>query len=478
MGQRMTGFSESEINKIHTVAMEILQEIGVAFHEPEALKIFKENGFKVDGKTVFFKEKQVMEYLSTAPSRFIVHSRNPEKDVAIGGKDFALLPGWGAPFIIDNNGDQRNALMEDYINFCKLVHTSEHLDMMGYLMVMPHDIPSNVSHLDMFLANLLYTDKATMASPQDRQKAIDNIEMLSILWGGRDKIQNRPVTVSKINPISPFIYSEEMAGALIEYARLGQPLQFPNVVQAGSTGPVTMPGCLAIMTAEVLAGIVLAQIINPGTPCVIGSISCSTDMRTGGMALGGSEAIVLIKAITQIANFYGLPCKAGGSVTDSFFPDMQAGIESSISLFTALTSGANMMDQACGILACFNAMSYEKFLIDEETCGYVRRILRPIEVSDETIAMDQIKKAGIGGSYLTFPETFFQFKKEFFIPKLAVRGGYDNWQKKGKKQIWERAAEYKIQRLSSYEKPFLDPDIEKELKAFVHKRKKEITKGK
>ena len=475
MFNRMSGFSASEINKIHNAAMEILRDVGVAFNEPKAVEIFRQNGFAVDGKTVFFQEKRLMERLSTAPSRFIVHARNPEKDVAIGGKDFALLPGWGAPFIIDKNGDQRLALMADYIDFCKLVHTSEYLDMVGYLMVMPSDIASNISHLDMFLANLLYTDKATMASPQDRQKAIDNIEMLCILWGGRDKIQNKPVTVSKVNPISPLVYSEEMAGALLEYARLGQPLQFPSAAMAGTTGPITIPGTLAVITAETLAGIALAQIVNPGTPCVFGGNTSGTDMRTGAMALGGAESIIIIKAITQIANYYGLPCKAGGSVTDSFFPDMQAGIESSISLFTALASGVNMLDQSCGILACFNAMSFEKFLIDEENCGYIRRILRPLEVSDATIGMDQIKKAGIGGAYLTFPETFSQFKKEFFIPKLAVRGVYDSWKKRGKKQIWEKAAEYKIERLASYQKPFIEPDIAKELMEFVNSRKDAIT---
>jgi trimethylamine---corrinoid protein Co-methyltransferase len=474
MFQRMTGFSTSEIDKIHSAAMEILRDIGVAFHDQEALEIFKKNNFSTRGNIVFFQEKQIMETLSTVPSRFVVRARNSTKNVAIGGKDFALLPGWGSPFIIDSDGEQRSALMDDYIDFCKLVHSSEYLDMMGYMMVMPSDVPPSVSHLDMFLANLLLTDKATMASPQDRQKALDNIEMLCILWGGKEKIRNIPVTVSKINPVSPLMYAQEMAGSLIEYARLGQPLQFPSIVMAGTTGPVTLPGTLAVIIAEALAGIALTQIINPGTPCVLGGNSCSTDMRTGAMALGGAEAIVLIPAIIQMAQFYGIPSKAGGSVTDAFLPDMQAGIESGISLFTALASGVNMLDQSCGILACFNAMSFEKFLIDEETCGYIRRIVKPLEVTDATIAMDQIKRAGIGGAYLTFPETFSQFKKEFFIPKLAVRGGYEIWHKNGKKQIREQAASLKEHRLLSYEKPDIDPDIEKQLLTFVKKRKKEI----
>jgi len=474
---RMKGLSDSELNKIHKAAMEILKDLGVSFFEPEAVEIFRENGFKTHDRTVFYEEKQVMKYLASVPSRFLVRARNPENDVPIGGHHFALLPGWGAPFIIDGNGDQRNAVMADYLDFCKLVHSSPYLDMMGYLMVMPSDIPSNISHLDMLLANLLYSDKATMASPQDRGKALDHLQMLSILWRGRKNIKNKPVTVSKINPISPLIYSKEMAGALIEYARLGQALQFPNAAMAGTTGPVTLSGTLAVITAEALAGIILTQIINPGTPCVFGGNSSATDMRTGAMAIGGPEAIKLIKAVTQIADYYELPCKTGGSITDAFVPDMQAGIESSLSLFTALASGANMVDQSCGILACFNAMSFEKFLIDEENCGYIRSILNPMEVSDDTIGMEQIKRAGIGRAYITFPETFARFKTEFFDPKLAARGGYDNWNKKGKKKIWERAAAYKTKRLASYSKPPIDPKIEKKLKAFVKKRKKEITTG-
>lgn len=474
MFHRMTGFSEAEINKIHDAVLEVLRDVGVAFREPEAVEVFKNHGFKTEGETVFFQEKQVVKALATAPSRFVVDARNPEKDVAIGGKDFVLLPGWGSPFIIDGDGNQREALMADYIDFCKLVHTSPYLDMMDFLAVMPSDIPPFHSHLDMMLANLLYTDKACMATPQDRRKAKDNIDMLSILWGGRDKIQDRPVTISKINPVSPLLYTEEMTGALIEYAQLGQPLQFPNLCMAGTTGPVSLPGTLVVLTAEALAGIVLAQIIRPGTPCVFGGNSCSADMKTGSAAAGGPEAIVLIHAITQMAKFYGLPCKAGGSVTDAHVPDMQAGFESGLSLFTALAAGAHMMDQSCGILSCFNAMSFEKFLVDEENCGYVRRILRPMEVSDNTIGMDQIKRAGIGGSYLAFPETFSRFRKEIFIPNLASRSGYDHWASSGKKEIRQKAAEYKEKRLAAYEKPVMDPGLEEALIRFVKRRKTEI----
>ncbi len=466
----MRGFSETDINKIHDASMETLRDVGVAFYDSEAIDHFKKKGFKVDGAVVFFEEEQVMKALETAPSQFVIHARNPEKNVRVGREDFALMPGWGAPYIIDREGEQRDAVMEDYNTFCKLVHTSDCLDMTGFLMVMPSDIHPGKAHLNMLLSNILLSDKAFMGSPQDKNKAIDSIEMACILWGGEENIRNKPVLPSKISPVSPLMYSEEMAGSLIQYARLGQPLEFPDVFLAGTTAPITLAGATTVMNAECLAGIVLVQLINPGTPCIYGGHSCATDMRTGGMALGGPEAIQIVSIIAQLADFYKIPCKGGGNLTDSFFPDMQAGVESALGILTALAGGVHFLNQACGILAGFNAMSFEKFMIDEETCAAVRRIIKPVEVTDETIALDQIKRAGVGGAYITFSETFKKCRTEVFTPAIATRGSYEDWKADGKKRAWEKARDALKRRLDSYVEPDIDPSLKKDLLRYVEKK--------
>jgi trimethylamine--corrinoid protein Co-methyltransferase len=468
--ERIPYLNEAEINKIHSSVMEVFRDVGVAFHEPEALEIFKQHMFKVEGNTVFFQEEQVMGAIDSVPSQFTIFARNPEKNVDVGGEHFALLPGWGAPFIIDSDGEQREALMADYNNFCKLVHTSKFLDMNGFLMVMPSDIHPDRAHLDMMSSNILLSDKAFMGSSQDRTKARDSLHMASIVFGGGENIINRPVIPSKVNPVSPFVYSEEMAGALIEYARLGQPLEFPDMTLAGTSAPITLAGTMVVMATEVLAGVVLTQLINPGTPCVIGGCSCATDMKTGGLGLGGPEAAQIAWMTAQIGRFYGIPTKAGGSLTDAFAPDMQAGVESALTMFSSLISGNHFMNQACGILAGFNAMSYEKFLIDEETCGMIRRILKPIVVNDETLAIEQIKKAGIGGSYITFPETLDKCRTGLFSPELATRGSYEKWKDQGKKTVCKKAEIALAKRLDDYVRPDIDPGIEKDLKQFVKKR--------
>ena len=257
--------------KIHAASMDILKNTGVAFNDDEALDIFKKNGHKVEGTTVFFEESDIKKALETAPKRFTVHARNPEKNVEIGEDDFVFLPGYGAPFVIDAKGDQRQASMEDYDNFCKLVQTSKVINMNGWMMVEPADMPHETVHLDLNLSNMLLCDKPFMGSPVSRQGALDGIEMAGILWGGKENIMDKTVSVSLINSLSPLQFSDEMAGALIELARHGQACVVASLIMAGGSGPVTLDGVLALQNAEILAGITLAQLVRPGAPVVYGS---------------------------------------------------------------------------------------------------------------------------------------------------------------------------------------------------------------
>ncbi|MBT7631581.1 MAG: trimethylamine methyltransferase, partial [Desulfobacula sp.] len=252
MYDRMQELSTENMQKIHTTAMELLKDTGVSFKEEEAVDIFKSNGHRIEGTTVFFKESDIQKALETAPRRFTVHARNPEKNVEIGENDFVFLPGYGAPFIMDAQGSQRQATMEDYDNFCKLIQTSPHINMNGWMMVEPADMPHETVHLDLNLSNMLLCDKPFMGSPVSRQGAVDGIEMAGILWGGKENIMDKTVSVSLINSLSPLQFSEEMAGALIELARHNQACVVASLIMAGGSGPVTLDGVLALQNAEIL----------------------------------------------------------------------------------------------------------------------------------------------------------------------------------------------------------------------------------
>ncbi|NOY46420.1 MAG: trimethylamine methyltransferase [Deltaproteobacteria bacterium] len=472
MHDRMHEFTPEELQRLHDASMELLATTGVAFNEPEALEIFKKHGKSVDGKVVRLTEADVRAALETAPGRFVIHARNPEHDVAVGGDDFVLAPGYGAPFVATAEGVQREATLEDYDRFCKLIQTSPYLDMNGFMMVEPSDVPSDTAHLDMLFSSIVLCDKAFMGAPVSRQGARDTLEMAGRIWGGTEAIRNKPVTISLINSLSPLQFSEEMAASLIELARYGQPCVVAALIMAGSSGPVTLAGVLALQNAEILAGITLAQLVNPGTPVVYGSTSSAMDMRSGGLSIGAPEYPMFVSAAAQMARFYGLPCRSGGALTDSHVPDAQAGMESALSLLTTVRNGVNFVLHSAGILGSYIAMSFEKFLLDEELCGMVRKIASPVTVTDETIDLPTIQQVGIGGQYLTQPKTFKLCRTEFFLPKLANRASHEGWKQAGGLDAARRAARAVEDRLARYRKPDIDPAVERDLAAYVETRKR------
>jgi trimethylamine--corrinoid protein Co-methyltransferase len=189
------------------------------------------------------------------------------------------------------------------------------------------------------------------------------------------------------------------------------------------------------------------------------------------LSIGAPELSKNINYTAQMGNFYKLPTRSGGGLTDALYPDAQAGVESAIAIYTAARNGINFILHAAGILGSYIAMSFEKFLIDEEACGMVRKMLQPIAITDETIDIETICKVGPGGQYLTNPKTFKLCRTEFFIPDLMVRSNYDAWSASGKKKVHEVADVKLTQRLAKYEKPDIDSGIEKDLTEYVNRRK-------
>jgi len=471
MYDRIQELSQEDLSRLHQASLALLADLGIVFNDRQAVEIFASRGFRVEGRKVFFSESQVSAALETCPERFTVQARDPGKSVAIGGDDFVLAPGYGAPFVTGPDGLQRQAAMADYDDFCRLVQTSPVLGMNGFMMVEPHDVPAQTAHLDMLLSSILLSDKPFMGSPASRQGTRDCLEMLKLIWGWEEGAEET-CTVSLINSLSPFQFSEEMTGSLIELARANQAVVIAALIMAGSSGPVTLPGVLAMQNAEILAGITLAQLVRPGCPVIYGSTSSAMDMRSGALTIGAPELSVMISATAQMARFYGLPSRSGGALTDALAPDAQAGAESALALSTAARSGINFILHAAGILGSYISMSFEKFLLDEELAGMIKKILKPLEISPETIDLETMKEVGIGGQYLTQPKTFKLCRTEFYLPRLMSRAGYDAWSAGGRKRIDQEASARLEQRLAAYVRPEIYPGLEKALKRFVQDRKR------
>lgn len=457
--------SSADIEAIHDTSMGLLANVGVRFHEDEAIAVFKRHGVETDGNTVTLSEKQVMEAVAAVPDQFTFHARNPERNVSVGDGHIAFAPAYGAPFLMDHEVGKRVPTMEDYRNLAQLAHALPNQDLIGYLMVEPADVPAQTAYLHMLHANMTHSDKPFIGSVSGAAGARHTMEMASILFD--EDVRERPVTIGVISSLSPLGYSHEMCGALMEYARWRQPVLIAAAAMAGSTAPVTLAGMLAMQNAELLAGITLSQLISPGTPVIYGSTSTNTDLKTGALAIGSPENALVVTAVAQIARYYGLPVRGGGALTDSHLPDARAGFESMQNLLTAVISGADFVLHGAGILSSFLAFSYEKFVLDDEMCGMVRRFERGISVTPETLAYDVIAEVGPGGNYLMESHTLERCRSEFWQPAIGDRVSMEKWVAAGMPDEATRARKRWQKLLTEHQDPPLDETTRRQLRKFV-----------
>jgi len=467
MNRALFNFDRSRLDTIHKYSLELLSETGIKFPSKDALDIFTQHGFKTDGEMVFFQEKDIEKALETVQSSFTLTARDPEKSFVIGDDTFRMAPGYGPPFVIEPSGEMRPSILEDTQKFCKLVQNSKALDFNSSIVVQPNDVPAATAHLDILLATMLLSDKPIMGSSSSKKCAKDSLEMAKMIWGKTDQY----VMISLVDSLSPLQYAEEMIESLMVFAKAGQPLIIHSSCSLGSSGPITIAGSLVISNATTLAGICLSQLINPGTPVVYGLGGSPTDMKTGGYINASPEDAKHTAIVTALGRYYNIPVRSQGALTESFSLDYQAGMESAMLMTTASLSGAHVALHTCGTYGGMIAMSFEKFIADEDLCCALKKLMKPVEFRDEDFSMDMIKRIGTSGSYLMEPHTATRCRTEFFLPDLNIRTIHAKWLDLEPREMDQRAALALEKRLASYEKPDIDPALEKGLTDYVAKHK-------
>jgi len=453
-----------EIEKIKAASLEILERTGVNIDHIEAREVLQAAGAKVEGERVYFPPKLVMEAIAKAPRQFTIHARNPSKNITVGAGDPVLAPGYGAPYVTLASGLRRKATFVDFIKFAKLSGSSANMGISGGVLVEPSDVAEKDRHNAMLYACIVNSDKPFMGSATGEKHAKDTLRMAGILFDGEKGILKQPVMISLINTITPLMLDERMVGALIAYAEAGQPVIIASLGMAGATSPATLASALALQNAEILAGITLAQTIREGTPVVYGSASSITEMRNGSLSIGAPEGAWIIATAVQIAHSYGLPCRAGGCLTDSKILDLQASYESMMSLQAAGMAGVDFVLHAAGILESYMSMSMEKFIMDDELCSMVRRFLRGTKLDVDDLAVQLIHDVGPGGQFLTSDHTYQNFRTEFWQPTLSNRETYDQWRLNDSLPMINQAEKRVNEIVDNYEIPYLDKSIERKLK--------------
>jgi trimethylamine--corrinoid protein Co-methyltransferase len=369
---------------------------------------------------------------------------------------------------------RRDATMDDFRNFARLSQSFPVLDSAGGVVCEPNDAPLDSRHLDMIYALQTLTDKIYMGNVVSGVNAVDTIAMSSILFGGREKIEETPASISLINCNSPLRWDDRMLDAQFEYALAAQPVVLTPFLLMGAMSPVTIPAALVQQMAEALSGIALNQLIRPGSPVIFGSFLSNIDMQSGSPCFGTPESAIGLLCTGQIARSFGLPFRSGGGLTSSQVPDAQAGYEAMMTMLPTFLAGANWVMHSAGWLEGGLVAGFEKFVVDVEILQMLKVEFTPLEIDDASLAFDAHQEVGHGGHFLGAMHTMERFRTCFYRPMLSSSENYERWMRNGGNDTAARAGRIYKGKLEAYEQPPLDDAIRAELAEYVSRRRTEL----
>jgi trimethylamine--corrinoid protein Co-methyltransferase len=451
----------------------IVSEIGIQFAKPEAVELFRKAGQQVDDDVVRLDPEFVLEQVAKAPREFDVQARNPANNVHIGGDHMVFSSVYGCPFVREGEV-RRDATLGDFRRLSMLAQSFPELDSAGGVICEPNDAPLDSRHLDMIYALQTVTDKIYMGNVVSGPNAVDTIAMTSILFGGREKIEQTPATISLVNCNSPLRWDDRMLDAQFEYCAANQPVVLTPFLLMGAMSPVTIPAALTQQLAEALSGIALAQLIRPGCPIIFGSFLSNIDMQSGSPSFGTPESAIGLLCTGQLARHYGLPFRTGGGLNSSQTADAQSAYEALMTLLPTFLAGTNFVMHAAGWLEGGLVSCYEKFIIDVELLRMLRVQFTPLEIDEASLAFGAHEEVGHGGHFLGAQHTMERFRECFYRPLLSSTANYERWLKQGGKDTAARAGEIYAKTLDEYSPPPLDDAIRAELDDYVTRRRAEL----
>ena len=463
--------SDADVARIDAAWRTIVSELGVQFENPRALALLQEVGQRVDGETVFFDADWVAAQVALAPSTWTWHARNAARDIPVGQGLTSFAPAYGAPFTTCA-GERRNGTLADLRNLVALIQDADELDVAGGVVLEAQDVPVEHRHLQLLRTLAVESDKPFMAAVSSPEAAEDSVRIADLVLGG---LEGRCAMTAIVNSNSPLRWDERMSDAMMILARHGQaPIVMPGAL-LGAMAPVTLAGGIAQMLAEAFAAIALIQVVNPGNPILLGIGTPITDMQSGAAGFSGPELARGVIAMGQLARHYGLPTRAlGGGLTTSQITDAQAGWESMQIMKASLDARADVVMHAAGWLDAGLVTGYEKLICDLDIIASLAVEYGPIVVDDEELALDAIREVGHGGHFFGVDHTMSRFRTCFYRPIIATKQNIERWRAAGSLTAEQRAEVVWRERLVDHVPPPIDPEIEREVDAYIAARTLEL----
>lgn len=466
--------TDEQVETIHRGTMAVLEQTGIKYEDERALKLLAANGCKVD-----FEEKRVRiptwlveDCLRKCPSSFEVKARDPKNNLRIGGNTLYLINSVGMRIVDPDTWESRPATILEQHEGVKVLNALDTNHMMGpYTPYMDIDgVPPVMTQLETDASRLKNSSKASMTAYSNES------EIFSIMMARAVGVDFMGVMLAS----APLTYYSAAIGAAYRFLETGCPILVQSGSVYGGSAPVTIAGSTITNNTEIIAGIVLLQLIKPGIPVLPSDFTFPMDMKRGQPAFCSLGSSLHQVAFAQIWRSYGLPVELGApGYPSSKKIDFQGGYEKSLSVLTAALAGANLIEFH-GCVSSELTWSPIQAVLDDDVAEWVGRFIEGMKVDHETLALDLIEEVGpIPGNYLNKAHTRKWWRDENFVPKAADYESYSEWLKKGKKDAIALAKDRVNEILSTHQPKALLPGQEEEIDRILGEaRKYYSTKGK
>jgi trimethylamine--corrinoid protein Co-methyltransferase len=473
---RLQALTKREIAAIKDASLIILRDTGVMVHHDEMLRLLGEAGARLDAarKIARLPEKLVMDSVSRVGKQYVLHGRDKSRTARFGYGDLVLMSSPGQFAWIDlETGQRRPATIQDTHDAIRLGDALENITIVG-AMAQPETISEKYRDVVLTAELVKRTTKPTRCWVRNGAAARCILEIYRTVAGGDAALQAQPMIEAFLEPISPLQLPGDGLDIVKEFAQAGQPVSIGPMAMTAGTAPGTLAATLAQENAEILAGIVITQLLAPGTPIMYGGIPHIMDPRTGICSFGSPEQGLMAVAMTQIARSYGLPVYINVGLTDAKLPDAQAGMEKAATLLPGVLAGADTFGH-CGICGTDHAGSLLWLAFDDELMSYVKRMARGFAVDAEHLATEVIHSVGPAGNFLAEEHTVRHFRAEMWLPmSVWTRQPYDLWQSEGATSFADRLRGRVRDILTTHQPPALEESLSREIDRIVAAAKHEL----
>jgi trimethylamine--corrinoid protein Co-methyltransferase len=454
-----------EVAAIQNGTMEVLEKTGLRVEHEKALEIFDGHGCTVDrgNNRVRFPAWLVEDCLRKTPASFVIESRDPNKNIRMGGNTTYFGQNASMSLVDIDTWEPTDSTLEQHGDAIRVMDALENLSfLLGYEFYMDMtDVHPVMMMIEGVASSIRNSAKITSAGPSNDAEKF-SLEIARV--AGTDIILEEA-------PSPPLTLPDDFCEGTISFAEANMPMTIVSGAVMGGTGPATFAGSNVSNNAEVMAGIVLAQLVKPGSKVLAGDFVYPMNMTTGSPDFGGMGVAMHIAIFNQVWRRYNIPTMSGqAAYSNSKKIDWQNGAEKALMLFASALSGTNY-------LSIHGAVHGEltwhpiQAVVDDEICGWVGKFLEGTEVNSESLALDLIREIGpIPGHFLNTGHTRKWWKREQFFPKVFDRTSIPEWIKKGKRDVLVRAKERVDELMKTHTpEPPLSPEQDREIDEILKK---------